>query len=425
MVGNRNVSYEIVNGFTLANKPMLVTIDEHFSRLQTTIVLITHSVAVGTRVLHNDDVAERDAFGQHALLYPKVRVFADLSAEADWLAGFIFTTVDVDVVICAIHGGAGERVHGDVRSNDSLVGILDGMDGSDDVTCVADEISGRLHHEPRRLETVFIDFLREDFRDELSGFVDVQRSVFMLVGDAETAAEIDEFEIDAELFADLSDIVHQKACDEFEIFWIADAGAGHHVGTETLDASLFSHAVGIHDLVWMDTEFGVGTAVADEIADFARPVAGVEAEGEEFRFAVFENARQDGNVVQIENDARLQALLNIVVRQEVAGEHDVVAAEPKLLGEKDFIDGRGVDSRAFLAEDVRDGQIVVGLDGVEETEVGVVFFEGVQRAAEIVAYAVFLIDVGGRAVSLRNERDGNVFQIDLAVLDFHGMPFTI
>ena len=83
---------------------------------------------------------------------------------------------------------------------------------------------------------------------------------------------------------------------------------------ETLDASFFSHAVGIHDLVWMDAEFGVGTAVADEIADFARPVTGVEAEGEEFRFAVFENARQDGNVVQIENDARLQALLNIVVR---------------------------------------------------------------------------------------------------------------
>ena len=110
MIWNGDVADEIFDGFTLADEPMPVAVDEHFGRLQASVVLVAHGVAIGTRVFDNDNVAERNAFGQHALFHPEVRVFADLSAEADGLARFVLTSVDIDMVIGAVHGGAGERV---------------------------------------------------------------------------------------------------------------------------------------------------------------------------------------------------------------------------------------------------------------------------------------------------------------------------
>ena len=149
-------------------------------------------------------------------------------------------------------------------------------------------------------------------------------------------------------------------------------------------------------------------------------VAGIDAEGEAFRLAELEHARQQRRVVEVENDAALQPLPDVVVGEEIAAEHDVFAAQAEGLGEEDLIDAGGVDAGAFLAQDVGDGQVVAALDGVEETEVGVVLAEGRQGTTEVGPDAVFLVHIGRRAVGLGNRPGGHAVKRDAVICDVHG-----
>ena len=58
MFGNGDVADEVLNVLALADQPMAVARDEYLGGLEAAVVLIAHRVAIGARVLDDDDVAE-------------------------------------------------------------------------------------------------------------------------------------------------------------------------------------------------------------------------------------------------------------------------------------------------------------------------------------------------------------------------------
>lgn len=284
---------------------------------------------------------------------------------------------------------------------------------------VADEITGGFHLELRGLEPVFRHFAAEHLCGQLRRLFKVKRRFAGFVGDAEAAAEIDELEVDLELLAGFSDDVHEETRYEREIFRVRDAGTRHHVCAETLDARLFRELVGFHDLVRMNSEFGVGTGVRDEFADIALAVTGIDAERKDFRLAELEQARQEGDVVEVEDDPAFQSLPDVVVGQEVAAEHHVFAAEPDMFCEQDFIDAGCIDAGAFLAQNIDDRRIVAGLDGIEHFEVGIMFCERIESAPVIFPDLLLVVNISGGSELCRDIRCRNLADGYLVTDEFH------
>ncbi|MPN39099.1 hypothetical protein SDC9_186625 [bioreactor metagenome] len=189
---------------------------------------------------------------------------------------------------------------------------------------------------------------------------------------------------------------------------------------EALDPGFLGHAVGVEDLVGMDAELRVRSGVCYIFADIALAISGIDPEGEQFGLAELQKARKDGDVVEIEDHAAFETLFYVVVGEEVAAEHDVLAAESDILCQKNFVDAGGVHSGAFLTEDVHDGRVVAGLDRIEHLEVGIVLGEGIVDAPEILPDLLFVVHVGrgsepGRNFLDRHFADGYLIAYELHV----------
>ncbi len=188
---------------------------------------------------------------------------------------------------------------------------------------------------------------------------------------------------------------------------------------KTGDAGLFGLPVSIEYLIGMRAEFSAGSGIGDEFADFAFAIAWIDAEREQFRATEFQDSWQQGGVIEIEDDSAFESLADIVIGEEITAEHDIFAAESEFLCEQDFIDAGGIYSGSFLAQDIGDGQVVVGFDGVEEAEIGIVFLESLQGSAKVVTDAVFFVDISRRAISGGQRSHRHLFQKNLTVDDLH------
>ena len=326
-------------------------------------------------------------------------------------------------MVGAVHGRPSEGVHPDVGADDPCVTVFDGVDTTYDVPGIPDEVPGRLHHESRRLQAVGIDLLLERPRHLGGGGVDVQGILVGPVGDTQPASQVDKLKVYVQLAADLADDVHQQFGDETKVVCVSDTGPRHHVGAETLDAGLLGHPVRVHDVLRVHAELCLRACVRDELAHVAPSVPGVYAEAQDFGAPVFEDAGQERGVVQVEDHAAVEALSDVFVGQKVAAEHDILAVQADFPCELDFRDAGGVDPGPLLSEDVGNGQVVAGLDGVEEAEVSVVFAERAEGPPEVGADSLLLVNVSRGAVLLSDGRGGYVLEGNRLAVDAHGGCF--
>ncbi len=264
-------------------------------------------------------------------------MFADLAGEVGFLGGENIFAIDADVVIGVVEDDARDDVHTEITADDGLVAFFGGVDFADEVTGVGDEVAAGFHHETRWFETVFHGFLTKHIYDTFGGGFEVERFFARAIGDAESAAEIDEFEFNAEFVVNTSDDIEETTRDFRKVGGIGDAAAGHHVDAEAFDAGGLSGFVGGEDLVGVEAKLGFWAACDVEVADVAFADAWIDAEGDDAWRAELQETRKERDVVEIEDDAGCEALFKVGVGEEVAGEDDVFALEAEGLGELDLV----------------------------------------------------------------------------------------
>ena len=240
-------------------------------------------------------------------------MFADLAGEVGFLGGEIFFAIDADVVISVVEDDARDDVHAEITADDGLIAFFCGMDFADEVASVGDEVAARFHHEAWWFETVFRGFLAEHIYDTFGGGFEVEWFFAGAIGDAESAAEIDEFEFNAEFVVHATDDIEETARDFGKVGRVCHAAAGHHVNAKAFDAGGLCGFVGRKDLVWVEAELSFGPAGYIEVTNIAFADAGIDAEGDDVWCAELEEARKKGDVVEVEDDARCETLFEVGV----------------------------------------------------------------------------------------------------------------
>ena len=188
---------------------------------------------------------------------------------------------------------------------------------------------------------------------------------------------------------------------------------------ETLHSGFLRHAVGIQNLVRVNAELGIRSGVGNIFADVALAVTGVHAEGQHFRLAEFEQTRQNGNVVQIENHAAGKSLTDIVIGKEVAAEHHIFTAESDIFRQQDFIHAGGVNSRAFLTQNIHNRRIVAGFHRIKHLEIRIILRKSIIDFAVIPADFLFIIYIKRGAETGSQLFHRNVADRDLISNKFH------
>ncbi len=349
-------------------------------------------------VVDDDAVADVD-FRQFTVDGEFVVVFAERAGDVvDVVTEGVFLADDGDVVVSTIECGAHEVRHAGVESDVVFVCFFLVQRRRDEPAVGAGDVAAGFGFdgeagEPRRLE----DLLVERF-DAAADTLYVDGGFLEAVGDAEAAAEVDEFERDAEAFLDFDGEVEHEFRREEEGFIPKLAGDDHGVQAEALDALSACDLVGVEDLVMCKAVFRFGRLADDVVAFDER--AGIVAEGEAVGEAgmLFEVV-DVADVVEIDDGAEFACFLEFLGGRVVRGQHDLLAFDACCIGEEQLGDGAAVRARAFFVQDLQKARVRRGFDGEVLGEVRRPR-ERALEAAEVFADGFFIIYVERRRIFL-------------------------
>ena len=158
------------------------------------VVVESHGVAVCARVVDDDAVADVD-LGQLAVDGEFVVVLAERAGDVvDMVTEGVFLADDGDVVVSAVDGGAHEVRHAGVESDVVLVRLLFMQRRRDEPAVGTRDIAARFGLDGESRKACRLDDLLVERFDAAGDALYVDGFFFGAVGDAEAAAEVDEFE---------------------------------------------------------------------------------------------------------------------------------------------------------------------------------------------------------------------------------------
>ena len=222
----------------------------------------------------------------------------------------------------------------------------------------------------------------------------VQRLLLGFIGNAEAAADVEEFETDAEFLLDQGRDLQEHAGGFHHVGVIQLVGGDHGVQAEALGAPCLGAAVGVHHLLMGDAVFGLFGMADDDVAGTARP--GIVAEADQL--GEFGDLVDQADIVEIEDAAAVLGRKGEFLGAGIVrGEHDLLGLGPDLAGKNQLGDGAAVEAEAHLLHQAQNAAIGQGLNGeilAEAGNAGKGFFELLSRFAN----ARFVIDMEGGAV---------------------------
>ena len=232
--------------------------------------------------------------------------------------------------------------------------------------------------------------------DAFADLHEVQGLLAGLVGDAETAAEVDELDMDAELLFEFDgQREHQLGCEQ-EGFGAALVRGDHRMEAEAADAFVLRYSVGFKQLVAGQAVFGFSRLANDIVAfdEVARVVAEAENLGQASMFLeVFDMA----DVVEVDDGTEFDGFLEFICRSIVGGQKDFLALYAGDVGKQQLGKTAAVGAGTFLMQDLHDAWIGQCFDCKLFAEGGGPG-KGFLQGADIFADCLFVIDVEWRRI---------------------------
>lgn len=189
-------------------------VDKEFGMAEFTVVIEAHSVAVGAGVVNDDKVAGLDGW-EMAVDGEFIDILAEgacnVSDEGEWEVIF---TRDGDMVVSVVKSGAHEVSHGSIEAYEGFVGMLNVEDFSDEPACGSGNGAAVFHSEGDVTEVVRYEDIEEFGFECVREGVVIEGGIIGVIIDADTTAEVDETEIDAELEMELNGEVEKEVGGE-------------------------------------------------------------------------------------------------------------------------------------------------------------------------------------------------------------------
>ena len=348
-------------------------------------------MAVGAGVVDDEDVTDVD-FRQFAVNGKFVVVLAEGAGHiVDVVAEVLFLAEDGDVMVCPVHGGTHEVCHAGIEADVVLVGLLLVEHGSDKPAGGAGHGAATFHGDGHVREAVGAENGIVCLMDAIADELQVHRLLLREVGDAHAAAEVHEFQMDAELFLDFHREVEHELGGVDEGIGAQFVGDDHGVEPEALHTFFLRLLVGIEKLVPGEAVFCLRGLADDVIA--LDEVAGIVAEGEASRYSrVLFQIVDVADVVEVDDGAEFESLLEFIGRSVVGGQHDLLSRDAACLGKEQLRQGTAVRPGTFFLQDLDDAGIGRCLDGEVLAELRRPP-EGMLECPDVFADGLFVVDV--------------------------------
>ena len=320
------------------------------------IVVESHRAAVRPRIVDDEDIADVD-LRQSAVNGKFVVVLAERSRHIiDMIGGFVLLAEDSDVMIGTIDRGAHEVRHAGVEPDVLLVRVLFVEHGGDEPARIARDAACALRTDTDVAEPGGAHDLIVELFDARADGVVVYAVLLGTVRDAEAAAEVDEFDVDAEFFLQLCRQLEHEARREEECLR-AQLGRDHHrVHAEPLHSHLKGTAIALEHLLTREPVLRLDGLADDVVA--LDEVAGVVAEAEEVRqTGVLRHVVKVTEVVEIDDGTELDRLLELLVRRVVRGEHDLLALDARRRRDDELGNAAAVRARTVLVQELHDARV--------------------------------------------------------------------
>ena len=199
------------------------------------------------------------------------------------------------------------------------------------------------------------DLIVELFDARADGVV-VDAVLLGTVRNAEAAAEVDEFDVDAEFFLQLCRQLEHEARREEECLRTQLGRDHHRVHAEPLHAHLKGTAITLEHLLTREPVLRLDGLADDVVA--LDEVAGVVAEAEEVRqTGVLRHVVKVTEVVEIDDGTELDRLLELLVRRVVRGEHDLLALDARRRRDDELGNAAAVRARTVLVQELHDARV--------------------------------------------------------------------
>ena len=303
-----------------------------------------------------------------------------------------------DVVIRAVERRAHEVRHAGVETDVVLVRVLLVEDGRDKPARITRHGTPALRadadiSEPRRAHDLMIEAL-----DTCADRGVVHRTFLRTVRDAEAAAEVDELDVDAEPLLQLSREFKHDAGSEKERLRAPLGGNDHCMQAEALHAHLTRAAIRLEHLRAREAVFRLHRLADDIVA--LDEIAGIVAKRQHLgQPRILCHVIEMAEIVEIDHGTEGDRLLKLIIRRIVRREHDLLARDPRRLGDDELGDAAAVRAGALLMEDLHDARVRQCLDRKMLAEARRPC-EGIPQAAEIRADLRLVVDVERGRVSL-------------------------
>ena len=309
----------------------------------------------------------------------------------------VFLADDDDMMVGAVHGGTHQVRHAGVEADVVLVGLFLMDGGGDEPAVGAGDGAAQLHGDGETVEARRDDDFLIGFMDAFADIFQVDRFFLRAVGDADAAAEVDEFEADAQFFLDFHGGVEHQLRRFDEGVGVQLVGDDHAVQAEALDAALLCDAVRFDELVVGQAVFRFLRLADDVVA--RDEAAGVVAEGEAVGEArAFFEVVDMGDVVQVDYGAEFPRLLEFVGGGVVGSQHDFLAADARHFRQQKLGEGAAVCAGAFLGEQPQNIRVRRGLHREMLAE-GRRPGERLEQPAEVLADARLVVDMERRRIT--------------------------
>ena len=365
--------------------------EQQFGAPELAVVVEAHRAAVRTRVVDDNAVADVD-LRQLAVDGKLIVVLAERARDVvDVVARFVLLARDRDVMVSAVHGRAHEVGHAGVEADVVLVGLLLVDSRRDEPASRARDGAAALRHHGDIAETFRHHHLVVELVDALADGFEVDRLFLRAVGDADAAADVDEFDVDAEAVLELDGQFEHELRREDEGLRAALVRGDHRVQAKALDALLLGHLVGLEELVARQAVLRFRRLADDVIA--LDEVARVVAEADDLRQAsVLLEVIEVADVVEVDDGTELDGFLELVGRRVVGRQQNLLTLVARDFREYELGEAAVVRASAFLVQDLQDARVRQCLDGellAEARRPG----ERLLELADVLADGVLVVDV--------------------------------
>ncbi len=308
-----------------------------------------------------------------------------------------------DVVVRAVHARPHQIGHAGVDADVLFVSALVVYRLGDEVAIRSGDTAAVFHENLQRMQLGRHDDFPIRLLDPAADQAEVDRFLAGSVGDADAAAEVDEFDSHARVTAEFHRQFKQHFRRLDEELGIQLVRGHHGVQPEAAHPLRLQLPIAVHQLLAREAVLRFFRLADDGVPLAQRPR--VVAQANHFRQShLLFQIRDVGDVIEVDDRTQLPGTAVLFRRRLVRGEHDVLAGGSDPLAEHQFRQAGAVPAQTFLPQDLQQVRIRGGFDRKILLELGP--GEGLDQPAGAGADRGFVIDVKRRRVIANDLADG-------------------